>query len=99
MIPTPERRKEEQCIESSEAPPIHKDWKQSYVIAGSDMEALFLSLKDIESARIASVAVITSTAEFDNIDVNAALRYNLIVSGKCHLTVCGLGQYTPRWKG
>ena len=68
-------------------------------VTGTDVEALFPSLCALESDRIASEAVMTSSAKFENIDYDAAIRYLLIVGGASHLKENGLGRYTPKWLG
>ena len=57
------------------------------------MEALFPSLADVESARIAAEAVMESPATFENVDYRMALRYLFIVGGKSHLNEYGLGSF------
>ena len=80
-------------------PLLQKPGKEAYVIAGADVEALFPSLADVESARIAAEAVMESPATFENVDYRMALRYLFIVGGKSHLNEYGLGRFSPRWKG
>ena len=69
------------------------------VTAGADVEALFPSLSDLESARIASEAVMETNTVFENIDYMMALKYLTIVGGVSHLTENGLGKYVPKWIG
>ena len=80
-------------------PPLQKHWKEGLVIAGTDVEALYPSLKDIESGRIARDAVLESRAESNNVDYEAGLRYLLVVGGREHLVEAGLSRLIPRWKG
>ena len=69
------------------------------MISGTDVEALFPSLRDVESARIVREAVIKSEADIENFDCNAALKYLYIVGGPAHLKEIGLGKISPRWTG
>ena len=46
------------------------------------MKALFLSLRDIESARIARQAIMESGMMFQNVDYKKALRYLQVTGGK-----------------
>ena len=80
-------------------PPIQKEGKENVVIAGTDVEALFPSLEDLESARIAADAVMESHVKFENVNYDLALRYLFVVGGKCHLSENGLMRYAPRWLG
>ena len=72
---------------------------QDLVISGTDVEALFPSLRDIESARIVREAVVKSKADISNFDCNAALKYLFIVGGPAHLRECGLSNVAPKWTG
>ena len=49
--------------------------KEDYTIVGTDVEALFQSLDDLESARIVREAVEESGICFENIDIEAAFQY------------------------
>ena len=69
------------------------------VICGTDVEALFPSLKDVESARIVREAVMKTEAYIENFNCKAALKYLSIVGGPAHLKECGLGHLAPRWTG
>ena len=62
-------------------PPIQTDDINEYTIVGSDVEALFPSLRDLESARIVREAIETSSLTFENVDVTTALRYLKVVGG------------------
>ena len=68
-------------------------------MVGTDVEALFPSLTDIEAARITREAVMRSRAEFKNTDIELALRYLVITGGQSHLRESGLGKLMPRWTG
>ena len=46
------------------------------------MKSLFPSLSDIETARLASKAILESEVEFENWDLQMALRYLTILGGK-----------------
>ena len=80
-------------------PQMQKDKDQSYTIVGNDVEALFPSLLDIESARIARQAVLMSDIKFDNIDYDLALKYLIVAGGKCHVEEIGLKKIAPKWLG
>ena len=80
-------------------PPIQKEGSGNLIIAGADVEALFPSLSDLESARIAGEAVVESKASFENIDYTTALKYLLIVGGASHLRENKLTKYAPKWLG
>ena len=67
------------------------------MITGSDIEALFRSLLDIESSRIVRKTVLKSEARFKNVDMKAALKYLFLIGAAAHLKECGLGKVTPRW--
>ena len=73
--------------------------RDEYTIVGTDVEALFPSLKDLESARIAREAVENSGMTFENIDISAALQYLTIVGGNDHLNEIGFRNIAPRWIG
>ena len=63
---------------------------EEYTIVGNDVEALFPSLTDLESARIAREAVETSDMTFQNIDVASALQYFRINGGNDYIEDIGL---------
>ena len=62
----------------------------SYSIIGTDVKALFPSLKDVECARIARQAVMESDVHFENIDYIRAIRYLKIVGGIDYMKEVGL---------
>ena len=70
-----------------------------YTVVGNDVEALFPSLKDLESARIAREAVEQSDMVFENVDYSAALQYLRIVGGDDHINEIGFKRVAPRWLG
>ena len=80
-------------------PPIQCDEENKYVIAGANVEASFHSLKDVECARMAADAVMQSSATFEGVNYDLALKYLLIVGGESHLKECGLNGYIPTWLG
>ena len=82
----------------TEIPPLQKS-RENYVICGTDVEALFPSLEDIESARMAKHAVMESNIEFNNVDYKKALRYLRIVGGREYIEQIGLKRIAPRWRG
>ena len=73
--------------------------REDYTIVGNDVEALFPSLTDIDSARIAREAVVNSDLKFENVDVSAALKYLKLCGGEDHVREIGLGKVAPRWLG
>ena len=106
VITLPERTQtegdERERIEKMPAepvPPMQSNSMTDYAVVGTDVEALFPSLKDLESARIARDAVILSKAQFENVNFELALRYLVVTGGQCHVKECGLGALAPRWLG
>ena len=85
--------------ENAPYPPIQSDKREEYSIIGTDVESLFPSLKDIESARIAREAVLLSRAEYCNVDYETALRYLIVTGGTSHMREIGLNRVSPRWIG
>ena len=67
-----------------------------YTIVGNDVEALFPSLKDLESARIVRQAIEMSEMQFENVDYDAALKYLVITGGVDHVREIGLKNVAPR---
>ena len=80
-------------------PPIQSSDMNEFTIVGNDVEALFPSLKDFESARVAREAIDTSDLKFENIDVVAALKYLRVTGGDDHVREIGLANVAPRWLG
>ena len=80
-------------------PSMQSSDKSEYTIVGNDVEALFPSLTDLESARIVREAIETSEMKLDNIDIVTALKYLRIVGGDDHLKAIGMGRIAPRWQG
>ena len=68
---------------------------------GTDVKALFSSLKDVECARMTRCAIMNTGMKFDynNINYKKALRYLKIVGGNDHVEGIGLGRLNPKWKG
>ena len=54
---------------------------------------------DVESARMARIALEKSQLNVEGFDAHMALRYLKVVGGKGYLNRIGLGMYEPRWKG
>ena len=79
--------------------PTQSQNPHEYMIVGTDVEALFPSLTDLESARVAREAVETSDITFQNIDVAAALQYLRINGGDDYINDCGFKRIAPRWLG
>ena len=92
----PEGEQERQQLECSLPP---KQVENNLVIVGTDVEALFPSLQDVESARIAREAVLISNTSFENFNYETALKYLYIVGGPTHLREIGLAKIAPRWTG
>ena len=80
-------------------PPMQASRKERYTIVGNDVEALYPSLLDIESARITRQAVLMADLQIDNFDYELGLKYLLVTGGKSHLEEIGLGKVAPRWLG
>ena len=80
-------------------PALQKQRQESYSLCGNDVEALFPSLDDLGSARIARQAVLLSDMVVDNVDYTRALRYLHIVGGKDYMAQIGLGRIMPKWAG
>ena len=78
---------------------MQSDDPRQYTVVGNDVEALFPSLKDLESARVTREAVENSGLKLENINVEAALKYLRIVGGDEHVKAMGLGRVAPRWLG
>ena len=64
---------------------------------GNDVEALFPSLDELESARIVRDAIMTSEMKFLSIDFVTALRYIRVVWGEDHIREIELTGIAPRW--
>ena len=70
-----------------------------YSIVGTDVKALFPSLLDVESARIAREAVMASDLKVENMDYEMALKYLTVAGGKSHIEDVGLSSVAPKWLG
>ena len=66
---------------------------------GTDVKALFPSLKDVECARMVRYAMLESSIKFENVDYTKALRYLRIVGGKDYMVDNGMGGIMPVWRG
>ena len=73
--------------------------EDGYTIVGNDVEALFPSLLDVESARIAREAVMASDLKVENMDYEMALKYLTVTGGKSHIEDVGLSSVAPKWLG
>ena len=79
---------------------IQKCKHSSYpVLIGNDVESLFPSIQDVESARMVRCIVQRGDLEIKNFDHQTVLRYIRVNGGKGFLARCGLGKLEPRWKG
>ena len=85
--------------ENSCPPPLQMNRDDSWSIVGTDVEALFPSLADIESAKIVREAVRDSEMKFNNIDYNCGLVYLRIIGGADYLKETLLRNRVPIWKG
>ena len=74
-------------------------------ILGADVKSLFPSLKNLETARLAKHAILTSEVNFENWDFLKALRYIYVNCGHNHasrqeyLRNNGLLRHCPKWLG
>ena len=69
------------------------------IISGYDVEQLYTSLRDTDTACIIRESVIHSEISFENFDANMALAYLMIVAGREALVQAGLKHLIPTWKG
>ena len=69
------------------------------VMVGNDVEALFPSIRDLESARMVRCILQRGDLEIKNFDHQTALRYLRINGGKGYLARCGIGKLEPKWRG
>ena len=53
----------------------------------------------METSRLARLAVLNSSVEFENVDCIKALRYMYIIGGNELISSRGLGRLAPKWKG
>ena len=89
----------EKEMEKCYLPPKQKKREDGYSIVGTDVKALFPSLKDVECARMARYAMMESDLKFENVDYLRALRYIRIVGGVDYMVENGLKHLIPVWKG
>ena len=61
--------------------------------------SLFTSIRDIEAARMARIALEKSDLQLENFNVSMALLYLRVVGGKGYLSRIGLSRYEPKWLG
>ena len=73
--------------------------KTGLSIVGSDVKSLFLSLRNIETARLARKAILDSKIEFSNWDFVKAMRYIYLVGGRELVSRAGLERLCPKWLG
>ena len=69
------------------------------MVTGFDVQSLYPSLRDIDSAAIARESVIHSNLDFKDLDVKKALAYLRIVAGEEVMRAAGLANLVPRWRG
>ena len=69
-------------VEMGTKPPLQMERTSGLSVVGTDVEALFPSLPDIESAKVVRCAVKESNIIFNNVDYNRALVYLRLVGGK-----------------
>ena len=80
-------------------PPLQKPRSDGCCVIGTEVESLFPSLADLESAKMVRLAVKKSNMDFQNVDYKLALRYLRIVCGVDYLKEVGLGHVSPTWRG
>ena len=68
-------------MENSDIPPIQKNRDIEWCLVGTDVEALFPSQADVESARIVREAIRDSEITLENVNYTVALRYLLFSGG------------------
>ena len=74
--------------------PKQSDDPSEHTIVGNDVKALFPSLRDHESARVAREAIESSNIKLENIAIIAALKYLRIVGGDEDMkAICQLTDY------
>ena len=95
-MPLPASKHHEVKYDTEHKPPLQCDRSEGYTIVGNDVEALFPSLLDIESARITRQAVLMSDLQMENMDYELALKYLLVAGGKSHIDEIGLNGVAPR---
>ena len=98
-LPEVETEQHNASSQHPEIPPMQSNSLSNYAVVGTDVEALFPSLMDIEAARITREAVMRSNTEFKNVDLELALRYLVVTGGQSHLRESGLSRLVPRWTG
>ena len=81
------------------SPPLQMSRDEGWSIVGTDVEALFPSLADLESAKIVREAVRDSEMSFNNVDYNHGLVYLRIMGGADYLKGTLLRNKVPTWKG
>ena len=87
------------CENQTPIPPLQSNLLANYSIVGTDVEALFPSLQDIEVARMAREAVMLSKTDYLNVNIELALRYLIVTGGRSHVEEIGLKRISPRWLG
>ena len=90
---------EPRMISNEQQAPLQMNRKDGWSIVGTDVEALFPSLADIESAKIVREAVRESSMRFNNVDFERGLIYLRIVGGADYLKETVLRNRVPIWKG
>ena len=78
---------------------INIQMNESLAVVGTDVEALFPSLRDVEAAKIARQAVEESGTQFENINFDLAMKYLYVTGGASHIKEIGLEKVCPRWRG
>jgi len=66
---------------------------------GTDVKALFPSLKEVECSRMTRCAILKSGLKFENVNYRKALRYLKIVGGNDQMEGIGLKRLSPKWRG
>ena len=97
-IPLPNRVQDDELTHHSfDCVPSRQE--KGFVIVGSDVEKLFPSLKPLEAARLARIAILQSEVEVCQINAIMGLRYLLIVGGRELLERNKLIRLCPVWQG
>ena len=77
---------------------MQKQREVSWSIIGTDVESLFLSLSDVECAKIVRNAILNTKMEFNSVDFKKALVYLRIVGGTGYLVNTKIKRWIPVWK-
>ena len=76
-----------------------KNIPESLMVTGFDVQSLYPSLRDVDTAAIARESILHSDLDFRGLEVQKALVYLRIVAGEQAMKDAGLGNFVPRWCG